>query len=683
MRWAEYANPDEIRKAINVLQEPGEPFEVRILGTSDRDTLSGYFVDAEKVLEKFGTIKLEDRNVYITLGKVKRECFSRKQCERFLKSKQTTSDNDISGYRWLFVDLDPVRATGISSTKEELQLAEALAKKVYQYLKDLGFEEPVKALSGNGCHLLYRIQLQNTKENVGLVERCLKTLAMLFNTDQVKIDTTNSNPSRICKLHGTLAQKGANTPERPHRMSRIFFVPEELRPTEKVFLQKLASELPEEPKREQPRYRSNAQPEFDLIDFMQRNGLRYKEDSNDRAKIFKLEECPFDHNHKDGDAKIFQYHNGAIAFKCHHNSCHDYKWQDVRRLFEPDAYEREYGTDIDLGWQTHNRMKAQKEVPYTELTDDTEIFRTAKQIYEDPEPNYEYIRSGVTVIDQKMKGLQKAALSVISGTRGSGKTTLVGQIIVNAINDGHNVVCYSGELSNKKYLKWLIRQAAGKNHVMSKEGWATVPEDTERKIVDWMGERFRLYNNKFGNKFSEIEKYLRVKLSEYKADLCIIDNLMALDLSFYDRDKYDAQTAFVWSLKNLAELTNTHIIFVAHPKKVNGFIRLNDISGSGNIGNIVDNAFMVHRHNRDFDNGFQETFKVDPDKSGITSEVTNIIEIAKDREFGLQDEFIPLYFEEATKRLRNSKDEFIRYGWEPEENPADGFQKIDDREIPF
>ena len=687
MRQQGFINENEIRKTISILQEEGSVFEIRIIGTAKKDIISGYFRDADTLIKALDTVDLRNRNVYITLGKVKAECFSRTQSERFRSNVQTTSDGEILGYRWLFIDLDPVRTAGISSSDEELNESKLLARKVYAYLDGLGFEEPVKALSGNGCHLLYRISVQNDDEGTALIERCLKVLSSMFDTDKVKIDTTNYNPSRICKLHGSLAQKGTSTPDRPHRMSRIFSGTPDMPTTSKASLQRLADELPETAAQttQPPRQRNNSYSsnEFDLIDFMSRNGMSYQEDSNDRATIYKLDECPFNPTHRDGDAKIFHYHNGAIAFKCHHNSCRQYRWQDVRTKYDPSAYDREYidhDAAIDLGWQKHNRAKAENAIPYTELTEQNQadIFRTAKEIYNDPEPEYEYIRSGITVIDTKLKGLQKTALSVVSGTRASGKSTLIGQIIINAINDGHNVVCYSGELNNKKYLKWLMRQAAGKNHVTTTASGVSISKDDEKKIVEWMGDKFRLYNNKFGNKFSAIEQHLRGKLKDFKADLCVIDNLMALDLSEYDRDKYDAQTSFVWALKNLAELTNTHIIFVAHPKKVNGFIRLNDISGSGNIANIVDNAFLVHRCNRDFENGYKDTFGNTPSQDGI-KRATNVIEIAKDREYGTQDEFIQLFFEESTKRLRNSEDEYVAYGW----NSEDDFTTDIPDDIPF
>lgn len=365
MRWEQFINAQEVRKAIAILQSPGDVFEVRAIGTAKKDILSGYFRDAETLLKAFDTIDMRRRNVYITLGKVKDECFARSQSECFLKSPQTSSDTEIVSYRWLFVDLDPVRTAGISSSAAELEDAKALSKVVLQYMQNLGFEKPVIAASGNGYHLLYRIDVLNDEAKTGqaLIAKCLKVLSMLFDSYKVKIDTTNSNPSRICKLHGTLAQKGTSTPERPHRMSRILEVPEEIKITDESVLLTLAAELPEEPQQERRPASMIPRQEFNIKDFMAKHGMTYEEDSNDRAKIYKLDECPFDPSHKDGDAKIFEYSNGAIAFKCHHNSCRGYKWQDVRKKFEPDAYEQDFDRDgeaIDAGWRQHVKAVAEE-----------------------------------------------------------------------------------------------------------------------------------------------------------------------------------------------------------------------------------------------------------------------------------------------------------------------------------
>lgn len=366
MRWDGYIDYNETRRAIELLQAPGEVFEVRVIGTASRkDIISGYFQDADTLFQKFDTIDLRKRNVYITLGEVREECFSRSQCERFEKNPAvTTNDNDIIAYRWLFVDLDPVRPTGISSSDEQLKCAEELRNKVYEYLQGLGFPEPIKAMSGNGYHLLYRIDILNDEKGRALVGRCLKNLASLFDNDEVKIDTTNSNPSRICKLHGTLAQKGTSTKKRPHRMSKLENVPEPLVTTPRNVLQVLADELPDEtePVKIRRGVSTQQKADFDLLAFMREHGLSYSEDSNDRAKIYKLDHCPFDPSHTNGDAKIFQYGDGAIAFKCHHNSCRKYKWQDVRLKYEPDAYDHEDDdSHIDEGYRRHKQQKAEED----------------------------------------------------------------------------------------------------------------------------------------------------------------------------------------------------------------------------------------------------------------------------------------------------------------------------------
>ena len=365
MRWDGYIDYNETRRAIELLQAPGEVFEVRVIGTASRkDIISGYFQDADTLFQKFDTIDLRKRNVYITLGEVREECFSRSQCERFEKNPAvTTNDNDIIAYRWLFVDLDPVRPTGISSSDEQLKCAEELRNKVYEYLQNLGFPEPIKAMSGNGYHLLYRIDILNDEKGRALVGRCLKNLASLFDNDEVKIDTTNSNPSRICKLHGTLAQKGTSTKKRPHRMSKLENVPEPLVTTPRNVLQALADELPDEtePVKIRRGFNTQQKADFDLLAFMREHGLSYSEDSNDRAKIYKLDHCPFDPSHTNGDAKIFQYGDGAIAFKCHHNSCRKYKWQDVRLKYEPDAYDHEEDdSHIDEGYRRHKQQRRKR-----------------------------------------------------------------------------------------------------------------------------------------------------------------------------------------------------------------------------------------------------------------------------------------------------------------------------------
>lgn len=364
MRWEQYVNAEEVTKTINVLKPDHQLFEIRVLGADKRKVLSGYFTDSTTLINAFDNISLRDANIYITLNSINESLYSRIQHDKFVANVNTTSDKEITFYDWLFIDLDPTRPTNISSSAEELAEAEKLAKKIKEFLGNLKFEEPIEALSGNGYHLLYKIKLKNSEESTLLIADCLATLSALFSTDEVKVDVTNCNPARICKLHGTLAQKGADTESRPHRMSRLVYVPDVLKVNNKGKLQKLVDELPEEIRRpKKMTSKTNRNSDFNIVDFMEKHGITYVEKMGTEGPVYHLDHCPFDHSHMHGDARIFSYSNGAVAFKCHHNSCQKYKWQDVRELFEPGVYGSKIEDDghIDEGWLQHKKLVKHEE----------------------------------------------------------------------------------------------------------------------------------------------------------------------------------------------------------------------------------------------------------------------------------------------------------------------------------
>ena len=682
-------NLTELRKAILQLKPDGQLFEIRVLG--DHVKVSGYFKDVETLIKAFDKVDLRDANIYITLNKLNDALFSRQQANKFLVAKNTTSDKEIEGYDWFFVDLDPERPTGISSTNEELKQAAELAQKVYVYLKGLGFEEPVRAFSGNGYHLLYKIMLTKNDENTKLIERCLKALALLFSTDGVKVDTANFNPSRICKLYGTLAQKGSNTQERPHRMSRIDGEIKTLKVTPKVYLEKLAEDIPEQ-EIKPAQYNNYAPSEFDIEQWMGEHGIRYKVKSDRDYIKYILDECPFDPNHKAPDSMILKQSNGAIGFKCLHDSCQGYKWQDVRVMFEPDAYERNneaFFRAIEEGWKRHNRDRTQKEEINFE---NGNVWETVDEIIAKPTPDNEYIKSHIEVIDKKVHGLLKGGISLWTGLRASAKSTILSQIALQAVNDGHTVLAYSGELTSKRFTNWLCQQAAGKQYVkeiIKEDGdkyWIT-PNEVKANIGKWIGEKLFVYNNSYGSDYNKLITEIRKEVKKVTPDMVILDNLMTIGTEGLDSNEYKAQTIIMKGLAELAKQYNVHVALVAHPRKTTTFLRLVDVAGSANIGNLVDDAFIVHRVNHDFKKGYIEEFckRGTQEEDIVLFNGTNVIEVAKDREWGIQDEFIPLWYEPESRRLLNNKTEVIKFKWTSEWAEAemeDEFMDVPD-DIPF
>ena len=629
-------NETELRKALSVMQG-NSLFEIRALKKNPKRTLSGYFRDVDTAVNALMSNNLDLRgfNVYMSLNEIRPECYDRSQRDHIMIPEVTTNDDVIIGYNWLFIDLDPVRPADLSSTDEQISKSKTKARKILAYLKSIGFEDPVVAMSGNGIHLLYRIALVNNSDNEDLIQRCLQALSLMFSDDDVKVDTANFNPARICKLYGTLAQKGSGTEERPHRMSYIIKVPEVINKTPKAYIEKLAAQLPQTEKPQA--YNNYAPAKFDVTEWMRKYGLGYTEKADGNYTKYILDHCPFNSDHKAPDSMITVGMSGAIGFKCLHNSCQGKTWQDVRMRYEPNVYDyKEDDERIDNGWNAHKKHNRDIKIDYTEPeveTPDEPYFFTALDILKRPADGDEYIRSGIEGIDNRLGGLKKKYVTLMTGLRGGSKSTLLTTIALAAIQDGNNVLCYSGELSERDFMKWMNLQAAGKNHVHEskmRSGFYYPDDGVEEQIAKWLGNRFWLWNNFHGNNFNKIYGQLVRKIEEQKTDLVILDNLMAIDIhGLNERDKYAAQGEFVELLMQLAKKTNTHIIFVAHPRKAFGFLRLDDVSGTGNLTNRIDNAFIVHRNNQDFQRLSKEMFKWKDDHEAYRG--TNVIEIAKDR----------------------------------------------------
>ncbi len=321
---------DDLLRSAELLLTTESVVELRALkvdGVYGSGTLSGYFNDAAALVDAAQKVDGKARGVFVTLNPVDPALLARAN-NRVKKPDATSSDSDITRRRWLMVDLDPTRPSGISSTDAEKSASEAVMKDVGRYLRTYGFANPVVADSGNGYHLLYRVDL--LPEDGGLIKRCLEALAFRFDTDAVTIDQAVSNPARMTKLYGTLARKGDATGDRPHRRSRLMHVPQPLVAVDQELLEQLGDEQP------MATVATAIVGEFNVDDFLRRNGLAVGSAAPWRdGRKWVLSTCPFDSTHTDGAAYVVQHASGAIAAGCHHNGCTGKSWADLRQICAP------------------------------------------------------------------------------------------------------------------------------------------------------------------------------------------------------------------------------------------------------------------------------------------------------------------------------------------------------------
>ncbi|PKL65495.1 MAG: hypothetical protein CVV32_03280 [Methanomicrobiales archaeon HGW-Methanomicrobiales-3] len=348
----------EIAAAADLLAGAGNVVEVRAL--SSGAVHSGYFTDPAALARSCEALDTDPsvHGIYVTLNEVNPSLLSRRANRirmRLSRTDATTGDADILRRRWFPVDIDPVRPAGISSTDAEHAAALAMADAVGAWLAELGFPEPVRAASGNGAHLLYRIDLPNDAASLALVKRGLRVLDAIFSDRSVTVDAANHNAGRIWKLYGTVSRKGDSTPDRPHRRSKILSVPDRLEVAGPELLERLGMALP--PYDGPPAEATAGKNRLDLSVWLREHSIPVRSEKPYLdGRIYLLESCPFSSAHNDG-AYAIQFASGAIHAGCHHASCGGGKqrWKELRDRYGT-AEER-----LDAGRRERARAKAAAE----------------------------------------------------------------------------------------------------------------------------------------------------------------------------------------------------------------------------------------------------------------------------------------------------------------------------------
>lgn len=347
-------SPELLKKLIS------GTFEIRILENGQYKTVwscirSDFDEGWDITRKKISTLN-KTSNVFFSLNPLLPACKSKSAYgDDFIrvKSGEGVSDSEIDRYNWLLIDLDPSRPKDVSSTDEEKGKAFQKAQEVKSFLMEKGFFAPVFCDSGNGFHLLFHVNLANSKENSNLLRDLLKSLSDKFSDDYVKVDRKVFNAARIVKFYGTVSRKGLNDTKngRPHRQSGFIDFPEgaETKPNS---LELLQSVIAVEVKKEKTNFGGSQAESVDAVrDFMDSHDILYREEEKHDGFYFFLEEgCVFDENHKGKDACVIVNPEGMRIYKCFHDSCEGKHWKDFVREFDPEykTFEERKAEDANI-----------------------------------------------------------------------------------------------------------------------------------------------------------------------------------------------------------------------------------------------------------------------------------------------------------------------------------------------
>lgn len=654
----------QVYQWFDIFKHNGDLVEIRLIGTNK--TASGYFTNASTLIEAIKPYT-DSYNVYFTLNKVNDGCYGREQKDKVVqKPKNTTTDTEITHREWVLIDLDAKRLPGVCATKEEATMAYKKGQDVYRFLMDNGFNPPVVVFSSSGIHLYLRCALVNTDDNTKLIKRFLEALSMIFSDEHVEVDEKVFNSARISRLPGSYSCKGANNdPVRPQRKCRFLKVPEEIMVNEREYFEKIAQLYPEEAQPTRDNHYSTEK--FDLNSFFEKHNIEIAKVENVAGgKKYVLKHCVFNEAHTGKDAVVFQRDTGEIAYHCFHQHCAHYTWKDVRLKYEPNAYDKKDYREYQFKQRYYDNAPKATYEPIEESPEKGKKWLTSKDIKRRREADMVAIPTGFTYLDKAIRGLLLGETTILSGINGSGKSSWLNTLMLNVIDRGYKVACFSGELTDYNVMKWLSLSAAGKNNVRKLEGSDYSYEVDDRiydRISEWLNGRFYLFNNSYGNRIEQILNDVKDIVGS-GVNLIVLDNLMSVSISSLSGDKNEKQKQFILDIVEFAKRHNVHVIVVCHPRKESGgqtLLRKESISGSSDLSNAVQNIFIIHRCGEDFSKRAAEFFG--KDKAGRYMEYDNVIEVCKNRSYGVVDYLVGMFYEIESKRFKNYKAEHIMYGW--------------------
>jgi hypothetical protein len=214
---------------------PHQLVELRCLrvgdGTKGGATWNGHFRGHDEVdlmCQAASQLSGLCSGVYFTLNPIRESKFVSKSPRlSACHPNDTATDADIVERRWVLIDVDSKREAGFekeSATDIEKARALGVAHAIREYLTSIDWPSPIIGDSGNGYHLLYRMDALPFTLPLGETDplrELLHRLADVYDTTGVEIDRKVYNPGRICKFPGTLAMKGSGEGNRPHRISQI------------------------------------------------------------------------------------------------------------------------------------------------------------------------------------------------------------------------------------------------------------------------------------------------------------------------------------------------------------------------------------------------------------------------------------------------------------------------------
>ncbi len=191
-----------------------------------------------------------------------------------------------------------------------------------------------------------------------------------------------------------------------------------------------------------------------------------------------------------------------------------------------------------------------------------------------------------SLLDGKFEFRQRE-LTIWTGYKGHGKSLMLSQALVEAMNNGKRIFIMSPEFKPETVLERMLYQSCRSTE--------PTKEHVEAFFYRLNGKAW-LYDHQASLKPAEVTAMCRYVCDKIVVDHILIDSLMKCGIS---PDDYGSQKQFVDQLQTVAHNNDVHIHLVAHARKGNDDSkppRLHDIKGASEIADMAENVLTVWRN---------------------------------------------------------------------------------------
>lgn len=355
---------DQLEILFNVLHRENCHYEVRYNHNIKEENCIGYYVQKFHLTCDVKAY-LPNYQVNISYNSVDSRFFKQAHYKINNDESLIPKDENYVSLKYIPIEFFATNATKIDLTIEQLENIDRLRDRVTAEMRNEGFPEMIHLGTGQREILLLPIDLENSKENVNLIEALLVTLNEMFKNDKAAIDVTADNPSRKLQVN-----KFKNDVIKEENLLGVTVVKERPEVKQLATLEQIKAFVDKYDKIREPDIGSmpslplvytnvttkdenitefqsgmddcwpdedqNILPpeskRWNIPEFIEEHGLdlAYTKSWNKDGQIYVLRTCPWNPDHSNDLAYIIAFKNGAVTAGCHHEGCASENWPTLK-----------------------------------------------------------------------------------------------------------------------------------------------------------------------------------------------------------------------------------------------------------------------------------------------------------------------------------------------------------------